>query len=89
MKKPITGMDPNALQGYLKARICIARHADRIVAVTHLMSLLRHFDGVVEVSTDALAAVADLIDQDNGLCCGRHRHSDAISIRSGYSDPLR
>ena len=58
-------MHPADLERYLEARNAVTKHVDRIVAVAHLLSLLRdRSDDTIEVSPTALAVVADLVDQD-------------------------
>jgi hypothetical protein len=64
-KNPIKGIDARMLRRYLETRKTIARKADRIVAVTHLLSLMKHCgDDTVPVSPTALANCADLIDSE-------------------------
>ena len=64
-KTPIKGVDAKMLRRYLDTRKTIAKKADRIVAVTHLMSLMKHCgDDTVSVSPAALANCADLIDSE-------------------------
>ena len=58
------GIDAKTLERYLEARKVIGKHADRIVAVSHLLGLLKHCDDTIEVSPSAIAEVADMIDQD-------------------------
>ena len=58
-------IDREVLQRYLVARKAITKHADRIVAVSHLMGLWKQCsDDAVTVSPASLAIVADMIDQD-------------------------
>ena len=38
----IKGMDRETLKRYLEARKAIAKKADRIIAVVHLLGLLKH-----------------------------------------------
>ena len=64
-KSPVQGIDAKMLRRYLETRATIARKADRIVAVTHLLSLMKHCgDDTVPVSPTALANCADLIDSE-------------------------
>jgi len=66
-KRPVTGIDAKMLRRYLETRKTIAKKADRIIAVSHLLSLLKHCgDDTVPVSPSALANCADLIDSE--LC---------------------
>ena len=61
----IEGMDRRTLKRYLEARKAIAKKADRIVAVSHLLYLLKHCgDDTVEVSANALGTVGDMLDAD-------------------------
>ena len=61
----IPSLDP--LDAYLDTRKVIGKKADRIVAVTHVLSLMKHCgDDTVPVSPAALANCADLIDSE--LC---------------------
>lgn len=53
------------LRRYLETRKDIAKRADRISAIAHLMGLLRHCgDDTVPVSPTALANCANLIDSE-------------------------
>ena len=64
-KTPIKGIDTDMLHRYLITRNAIAKKADRIVAVSHLLSLLKHCpDDTLPVSPGALANCADLIDAE-------------------------
>jgi hypothetical protein len=64
-KNPVKGVDTKTMRRYLEARKTIARKADRIVAVTHVLSLLKHCgDDTVPVSPTALANCADLIESE-------------------------
>ena len=60
----IEGVTPEVLERYVRARKAIGNHADRIVAISHLLALLEHCDGVIEVDPSALAVVGDMLDQD-------------------------
>ena len=67
-------IDREVLAKYLEARQAVTKHADRIVAVTHLLGLLRNCpDDTIEVSPMALAVVADLVDSD---ICGIQEQLD-------------
>ena len=64
-KSPVKGIDAKMLQRYLTTRKVIAMRADRIIAVSHLLSLLKHCgDDTIPVSPSALANCADLIDSE-------------------------
>jgi hypothetical protein len=64
-KTPIKGIDAKMLRRYLETRKTIARKADRIIAVTHVLSLMKHCgDDTVPVSPTALANCANLIDSE-------------------------
>jgi hypothetical protein len=64
-KTPIKGIDARMLRRYLDTRKTIARKADRIVAVTHVLSLMKHCgDDTVPVSPAALANCANLIESE-------------------------
>jgi hypothetical protein len=66
-KSPIKGIDTNMLRRYLDTRKTIAKKADRIVALSHVLSLLKHCpDDTVPVSPAALASCAEMINSD--LC---------------------
>ncbi len=66
-KTPIKGIDAKMLRRYLETRKTIANKADRIVAVSHLLSLLKHCgDDMIPVSPAALANCADQIESE--LC---------------------
>ena len=78
MNNSIEGIDPEVLQRYLEARREITKRADRIVAVSHLLGLLRHCDGTVEVDPSALAVVADLVDSD--ICAIQERLDEFIYV---------
>jgi len=66
-KRPVTGIDAKMLRRYLETRKTIAKKADRIVAVAHVLSLLKHCgENTIPVSPDALANCADQIDSE--LC---------------------
>ena len=58
------GVDREVLEKYVQIRKTIAKRADRIVALAHLLGLLRHCDGEIEVDPSSLAMVGDLIDSD-------------------------
>lgn len=59
------GLSREALERYVEVRNTVTKRVDRIVAVAHLLSLLRHCgENSIEVSPMALAVVADLVDQD-------------------------
>jgi len=61
----IEGMDRRTLKRYLEARKAIAKKADRIIAVVHLLGLLKHCgDDTVEVSANAMGVVGDMLDAD-------------------------
>jgi hypothetical protein len=61
----IKGIDARMLRRYLDTRKVIGKKADRIIAVSHLLSLLKHCgDDTVPVSPSALANCADLIDSE-------------------------
>ena len=67
-KSPVKGIDARMLRRYLDTRKVIGKKADRIVAVTHLLGLLKHCgDDTVPVSPTALANCADLIDGEGNL----------------------
>ena len=73
-------IDKEVLKRYLETRKAIAKHADRIVAVSHLLGLLRYCgDDAVEVSPSALAVVADLVDSD---ICGIQEQLDEFIFQS-------
>lgn len=64
-KTPIKGIDAKMLRRYMDTRKTIAKKADRIVAVTHVLSLMKHYgDDTVPVSPTALANCADLIESE-------------------------
>lgn len=64
-KSPVKGIDAKMLQRYLDTRKVIAKKADRIIAVAHLLNLLKHCgDDTIPVSPSALANCADLIDSE-------------------------
>ena len=66
-KHSVKGIDARMLRRYLDTRKVIGKKADRIIAVSHLLSLLKHCgDDTVPVSPAALANCADLIDSE--LC---------------------
>ena len=59
------GIDREVLEKYVEMRREITRRIDRVVALAHLLNLLRHCgDDEIEVSPMALAVVADLVDAD-------------------------
>lgn len=65
--KKVKGIDAEMLKRYLMTRKTIAKRADRISALSHLLSLLKHCgDDTVPVSPTALADCADLIESE--LC---------------------
>ena len=58
-------IDREVLERYLETRNAVTKRVDRIVAVAHLLGLLRHCpDDSIEVSPSALSVVAYLVDQD-------------------------
>ena len=64
-KTPVKGIDAKMLRRYLETRKTIAKKANRIIAVAHLLSLMKHCgDDTVPVSPTALADCADLIDSE-------------------------
>lgn len=58
------GMDREVLERYVGMRKAITGHADRIVGVAHLLGLLKHCDGSIEVDANALSAVGGMIGSD-------------------------
>jgi len=79
MNKPVEGISREVLERYLEARKEIAKRADRIVAVVHLMGLLKHSgDDTVEVSPSALATIGDIIDSD--ICSIQEQLDEFIYI---------
>jgi len=66
-RRPLEGVSKYMLRRYLETRKVIAIRADRISAVSHLLSLLKHCgDDTVPVSPAALANCADQIESE--LC---------------------
>lgn len=64
-KNPVKGIDAVMLRRYLQTRKTIAKRADRISALAHLLGLLRHCgDDTVPVNPHALAVTAQMIDTD-------------------------
>jgi hypothetical protein len=64
---PVKGIDARMLRRYLDTRKTIAKKADRIVAVAHLLNLMKNCpDDTVPVSPSALANCAGLIESE--LC---------------------
>ncbi|VGO11848.1 hypothetical protein PDESU_00395 [Pontiella desulfatans] len=58
-------IDREVLERYLETRNAVTKRVDRIVAVAHLLGLLKHCgDDTIEVSPSAIAVVADLVDSD-------------------------
>jgi hypothetical protein len=61
-------MHPADLERYVEVRNTVTKHVDRIIALAHLLGLLKHCpDDTIEVRPSALAVVADLVDAD---ACG-------------------
>ena len=61
----IVGMDSETLERYLDARKTVGKLADRLGALSHLLSLLKHCgDDTVEVSANAMGVVGDMLDAD-------------------------
>ncbi len=58
------GIDREVLEQYVETRKGIAKRADRIVALSHMLSLLKHCDSEIEVDPSSLALVGDLVDSD-------------------------
>jgi hypothetical protein len=66
-KNPVKGVDTKTMRRYLETRKDIAKRADRIIALSHVLSLLKHCpDDTVPVSPSALASCAEMINSD--LC---------------------
>jgi len=66
-KSPFKGINADMLRRYLDTRATIAKKAERIVALSHVLSLLKHCpDDTVPMSPTALAACAEMINSD--LC---------------------
>lgn len=66
-KSPVDGIDSKMLRRYLETRKTIAGKADRIIALSHLLSLLKQCgENTIPVSPSALAVCAEMIDSD--LC---------------------
>jgi len=66
-KNPVKGIEAKMMQRYLEARKLIAKKADRIVSLSHVLSLLKHCpDDTVPMSPTALASCAEMINSD--LC---------------------
>jgi hypothetical protein len=66
-KNPVKGIEAKMMQRYLETRKLIAKKADRIVSLSHLLSLLKHCpDDTVPMSPSALASYAEMINSD--LC---------------------
>jgi hypothetical protein len=57
-------IDKEVLERYVETRNTIAKRSDRIVALSHMLNLLRHCDGEIEVDPSSLAVVGDLVDSD-------------------------
>jgi hypothetical protein len=58
-------IDPDGLRRYVETRVAVTKRVDRVVAVMHLLGLLKYCAcDAVEVSPMALAVVADLVDAD-------------------------
>ena len=77
---------PDDLERYLEMRNAVTKRVDRIVAVAHLLSLLRHCgDDTVEVSPSAIAVVADLVDQD---ACGIQESLDEFIFQGDAESAL-
>ena len=75
----VEGISSDVLERYVRARKAITKHTDRIVAVAHLMGLLKHCgDDAVEVSPASLAVVADMIDQD--ICAIQEQLDEFIYV---------
>lgn len=68
MKKiPFKGINADMLRRYLDMRDAIAEKAERIIALSHVLSLLKHCpDDTVPMSPSALASCAEMINSD--LC---------------------
>lgn len=66
-QEPLEDKNTTMLSRYLMTRKVIAKRGDRIVAISHLLSLLKHCgDDTIPVSPSALASCADMIDSE--LC---------------------
>ena len=57
----LTRIDKEVLQKYVSMRKEVTKRVDRVVAVAHLLGLLKGCDGTVEVDSSALAVVGEMI----------------------------
>jgi hypothetical protein len=61
----LEGMDKEVLGQYVEMRKDVTKRVDRVVALMHLLELLKYCpDDTVEVCPMALSVVADLVDSD-------------------------
>ena len=80
-------LDRDVLEEYLSTRSEITKHADRIVAVAHLLSLLRHCgDDSIPINPMALAVIGDLVDSD---ICGIQESLDGFLFPSDAESALQ
>lgn len=80
-------MHPADLERYIEVRNAVTKHADRIIALAHLLGLLKHCpDDTIEVSPSALAVVANLVDAD---ACGIQESLDDFLFQGDVESVLQ
>lgn len=57
-------IDREVLKRYVEMRQEVTKRVDRVVAVSHLLSLLKGCDGMIKVDAGTMAEVGDQIDDN-------------------------
>ena len=57
-------MDKEVLEKCVEARREVTQRVDRVVALAHLLSLLRGCDGMIRVDAGALGRIGDMISDE-------------------------